>query len=234
MYKRLSDEDRKFWNAKAEQDKIRYDTELSNYTPPPGHDARGNLIDTQRPRRKNKRGTKDPDAPKRASGPYVLFTNEMRPMIMKQFPGIKFVEMGRILGERWRALTPEQKSRYEELAQEDKLRFQMETQQHNAAQAAQQQQLQKQLQQQQNEHQHQAYMHAQVGLDVQNPTQTMVATPVPSQATFHNTIQATTSMPHNQGMYMEAHHSSYYPPPEYDPSKYHLPSVPSSHHQFQH
>merc|ERR1712024_146598 len=66
--------------------------------------------------------------------------NEMRPLVMKQFPGIKFVEMGRILGERWRALTPDEKSRYEHLAAEDNMRFQVEMQTYNANQAAAQQQ----------------------------------------------------------------------------------------------
>merc|ERR1712045_389299 len=109
MYKNLTSEEKAIWVERAEQDKLRYDQEMSLYTPPPGHDARGNLIEEQRPRKRNKRAPKDPDAPKRASGAYVFFTNEMRPMVMKQFPGIKFVEMGRILGERWRALQPQEK-----------------------------------------------------------------------------------------------------------------------------
>ena len=104
--------------------------------PPPGHDARGVLIEDHRPRKRNKRGPKDPAAPKRASGAYVFFTNEMRPKVLQEFPGIKFVELGRVLGERWRALTPQQKKRYEDMAAEDKVRFQMEMQQYTANQAA--------------------------------------------------------------------------------------------------
>merc|ERR1712038_247356 len=142
MYKLLSPEEKATWVTRADQDKLRYEKELEDYTPPPGHDARGNLIEEHRPRKRSKRPQKDPFAPKRASGAYVFFTNEMRPMVMKQFPGIKFVEMGRILGERWRALTPEEKARYEKLAQQDKVRFQLEMQQYTANQALQQQQQQ--------------------------------------------------------------------------------------------
>ena len=40
------------------------------------------------------------------------------------------------MGERWRALTPQQKKRYEDMAAEDKVRFQMEMQQYTANQAA--------------------------------------------------------------------------------------------------
>ena len=88
-------------------------------------------MEDHRPRKRSKRGPKDPAAPKRASGAYVFFTNEMRPVIMKEFPGIKFVEMGRILGERWRSLNAVDKRKYEDMAAEDKLRFQVEMQRYN-------------------------------------------------------------------------------------------------------
>ena len=158
MYKNLTPEEKATWVARAEADKQRYDQEIANYVPPPGHDARGNVIEDQRPKRRAKRGPKDPDAPKRASGAYVFFTNEMRPVVMKEFPGIRFVEMGRILGERWRALTANEKSRYENLAAEDKMRFQVEMQQYTANQAVQQQQ-QAQQQQAQQQAQAQALAH---------------------------------------------------------------------------
>jgi high mobility group protein B2 len=136
MYKNLTPEEKGTWEARAQQDKARYDAALAAYVPPPGHDARGVLIEDHRPRKRNKRGPKDPAAPKRASGAYVFFTNEMRPKVLVEFPGIKFVELGKVLGERWRALTPQQKKRYEEMAAEDKVRFQMEMQQYTANQAA--------------------------------------------------------------------------------------------------
>lgn len=136
MYKNLTPEEKGTWEARAAQDKARYDAEISAYVPPPGHDARGVLIEDHRPRKRNKRGPKDPAAPKRASGAYVFFTNDMRPKVLQEFPGIKFVELGKVLGERWRALTPQQKKRYEDMAAEDKVRFQMEMQQYTANQAA--------------------------------------------------------------------------------------------------
>eukprot|EP00549_Striatella_unipunctata_P001617 CAMPEP_0118686686 /NCGR_PEP_ID=MMETSP0800-20121206/7956_1 /TAXON_ID=210618 ORGANISM="Striatella unipunctata, Strain CCMP2910" /NCGR_SAMPLE_ID=MMETSP0800 /ASSEMBLY_ACC=CAM_ASM_000638 /LENGTH=311 /DNA_ID=CAMNT_0006583769 /DNA_START=446 /DNA_END=1381 /DNA_ORIENTATION=+ len=142
MYKNLTPEERATWDAKSSEDKSRYDAQIAAYVPPPGHDARGNLIEDHRPRKRSKRAPKDPAAPKRASGAYVFFTNEMRPQVLKEYPGIKFVEMGRILGERWRALSPEDKKRFEDLAAQDKLRFQVEMQQYTANQASTQQQAQ--------------------------------------------------------------------------------------------
>lgn len=161
MYKNLTQEEMATWVARAEDDKKRYDEQIAQYVPPPGHDAHGNLIDDLRPKRRNKRGPKDPYAPKRASGAYVFFTNEMRPIIMEQFPGIKFVDMGRILGERWRALTTEEKAKYETMATEDKTRFQIEMQQYTLTQAAAQQKQLKQLHIQQQQQIHAMAQHQQ-------------------------------------------------------------------------
>lgn len=136
MYKNLTPEEKASWESRANQDKARFDTEISVYVPPPGHDARGVLIEDLRPRKRNKRGPKDPAAPKRASGAYVFFTNYMRPKVLQEYPGIKFVELGKVLGERWRALTPEEKKRFEAAASDDKVRFQVEMQQYTATQAA--------------------------------------------------------------------------------------------------
>lgn len=134
MYKNLTAEEKATWEARAQQDKVRYDAEIAAYVPPPGHDSRGILIEDNRPRKRSKRGPKDPSAPKRASGAYVFFTNEMRPKVCTEYPGIKFVDLGKVLGERWRALTPEEKKRYEDMAAEDKIRFQMEMQQYTSTQ----------------------------------------------------------------------------------------------------
>lgn len=161
MYKNLTPEEKATWVTRAEEDKKRYDEQLSQYVPPPGHDARGNVIGDQAPKRRTKRGPKDPNAPKRASGAYVFFTNEMRPIVMEQFPGIKFVDMGRILGERWRALTAEEKTKFEAMSAEDKMRFQLEMQQYTANQAAAQQAQQAQQAQLQQQQQMQAMAHHQ-------------------------------------------------------------------------
>eukprot|EP00538_Stauroneis_constricta_P011782 CAMPEP_0119570678 /NCGR_PEP_ID=MMETSP1352-20130426/43734_1 /TAXON_ID=265584 /ORGANISM="Stauroneis constricta, Strain CCMP1120" /LENGTH=363 /DNA_ID=CAMNT_0007620349 /DNA_START=114 /DNA_END=1205 /DNA_ORIENTATION=+ len=136
MYKNLTPEEKSTWESRAAQDKARYEAELAAYVPPPGHDSRGILIEDHRPRKRSKRPPKDPSAPKRASGAYVFFTNVMRPKVMEEFPGIKFVELGRVLGERWRGLTAEDKKQFEDMAAQDKLRFQMEMQQYTASQAS--------------------------------------------------------------------------------------------------
>jgi high mobility group protein B2 len=75
MYKNLTPEEKATWEARASQDKARYDAEIAAYQPPPGHDARGVLIEEHRPRKRSKRGPRDPAAPKRASIKNFLESN---------------------------------------------------------------------------------------------------------------------------------------------------------------
>jgi len=136
MYKCMTPQEKELWNQRASQDKDRYNAEMAAYAPPPGHDARGNLIEDHRVQSRKVKKVKDPNAPKRARGSFVFFTFTMRPQIMKESPGIKFVELGTRMGERWRALTPEEKKKYEDMAAEDKIRFNSEMQKYMAQKAA--------------------------------------------------------------------------------------------------
>merc|ERR1740139_1049439 len=168
MYKALVPEEKNFWEQKALEDKARFEVEMANYQPPPGHDAKGNFImsamkESKRPRRKP---PKDPLAPKRARGSYVFFTYDARPQILREYPDIKFIDLGHVMGERWRALTPEEKYQYEGLAKQDKIRFAQEMEKykmnramedaaavHENAHLMYQQQMQQQLELQQQQHQ---------------------------------------------------------------------------------
>ena len=158
MYKCLSTEEKQRWEAHASQDKARYEAEMTTYgefcvewinyvlyfcssmphllcfllAPPPGYDATGNLVEDRRLNKKYMKKHKDPEQPKRARGSFVFFTFDMRPKVMEEYPGIKFVDMGVILGERWRALPAEDKQKFEEMAQEDKSRFNKEMEEYSA------------------------------------------------------------------------------------------------------
>ena len=136
MYKCLSQEEKNRWEAHAAQDKARYEAEMTTYVPPPGYDATGNLVEDRRLNKKYMKKARDPDQPKRARGSFVFFTFDMRPKVTAENPGIKFVDMGVVLGERWRALPPEEKSKYENQAAEDKARFNREMEEYSARRAA--------------------------------------------------------------------------------------------------
>ena len=133
MYKSLTPEEKARWEEAAVQDKDRYENAMSNYVPPPGFDPTGQLLEAPggMGRRFNKK-VKDPNAPKRARGSYVFFTLDARPKIMAETPDIKFTDLGHVMGERWRALSAEEKKGYEDLANADKKRFQDEMAAYNA------------------------------------------------------------------------------------------------------
>lgn len=134
MYKSLSPKEKSRWEEAAAQDKERFENDLSTYQPPPGFDAKGNLMESHiiglGVGRKNKK-EKDPNAPKRACGSYVFFTLDARPKILEETPDLTFREIGSVMGERWRALSAEDKQKYDDLANNDKKRFKEEIDMYN-------------------------------------------------------------------------------------------------------
>jgi hypothetical protein len=61
---------------------------------------------------KKEKKAKDPDAPKRPASAYILFSNAKRAEVVKANPGAKLPEVAKILGGMWKALTPEQQSKF--------------------------------------------------------------------------------------------------------------------------
>lgn len=127
MYKSLSPEEKSEWILRAQRDRERYEEEMKHYTPSYGFDKDGNLLaEFSVPRKNSKTNAKDPHHPKRARGSFLLFTMDERPKILAEQPGVKFTEIGGILGERWRNLSEEERKKYDDLAEQDKLRFTQE------------------------------------------------------------------------------------------------------------
>eukprot|EP00957_Ditylum_brightwellii_P021458 1618634-Ditylum_brightwellii.AAC.1 len=105
----LMPEEKGQWEAHTTYDKERYDQEMVHYIPPPGYNAQGVLINNCKYSCKAKKQT-DQNAPKCTCRSFAFFPFEMRPRILKEFPGIKFVEMGTMMGEWWCALPPAEKN----------------------------------------------------------------------------------------------------------------------------
>ncbi|KAH8204224.1 hypothetical protein TruAng_001644 [Truncatella angustata] len=82
---------------------------------------------------KAKRGKKDPNAPKRGLSAYMFFANEQRENVRDENPGISFGQVGKILGERWKALNDKQRTPYEAKAAADKKRYEDEKAAYQAA-----------------------------------------------------------------------------------------------------
>ncbi|ESQ32633.1 hypothetical protein EUTSA_v10003803mg [Eutrema salsugineum] len=73
-------------------------------------------------KRKQKK-KKDPNAPKRAMSGFMFFSQMERDNIKKTHPGIAFGEVGKVLGDKWRQMSAEEKEPYEAKAQVDKKRY---------------------------------------------------------------------------------------------------------------
>ena len=86
----------------------------------------------------------DPMAPKRGLSAYMFFANEQRENVREENPGIAFGlflfqiplsphltdlilgQVGKVLGERWKALSPPDRQPYEDKAKADKERYDAE------------------------------------------------------------------------------------------------------------
>ena len=86
--KKLSKEDRAYWDGIALKDKERYMVEKASYTGP-----------WQVPW---KRAKKDPSAPKRPMSAFLYFSQGKRTLLKKEHPEMKNTEVSRLLGEMWR------------------------------------------------------------------------------------------------------------------------------------
>jgi len=75
---------------------------------------------------------KDPNAPKRGLSAYMFFANEHRDKVREENPGIKFGDVGKLLGEKWKELTDKEKGPFEAKAKADKERYESEKARYNA------------------------------------------------------------------------------------------------------
>jgi len=75
---------------------------------------------------------KDPNAPKRGLSAYMFFANEQRENVRDENPGISFGQVGKVLGDRWKALDEKARQPYEKKAQTDKKRYEDEKAKYNA------------------------------------------------------------------------------------------------------
>ena len=104
----------------AAADKVRYENEMKDYVPPKGG------VDTASSSNKNKKGKvqkKDPNAPKKPLSSFMIFSNEVRAQIKKDHPEMTFGELGKKIGELFRALSSDKKLKYEDLAKKEKEKY---------------------------------------------------------------------------------------------------------------
>ena len=110
----------------AREDKERYEGEMTDYTPPPS--------DEEGAGKKKSSGKKDPNKPKRGKSAYLFFCADHREKAKEELgDGAKATEVTAELGRQWNELKASTKAsdkkkleKYEELAREDKERYESE------------------------------------------------------------------------------------------------------------
>ncbi|KAI8390215.1 high mobility group box domain-containing protein [Blakeslea trispora] len=79
-----------------------------------------------KPEEKKRRTKKDPNSPKRGLSAYMFFSQERRATVKEENPEASFGQIGKILGEKWQAMSAEEKKPYVEKAEADKKRYESE------------------------------------------------------------------------------------------------------------
>ncbi|GAB5035313.1 fact complex subunit ssrp1 [Nannochloropsis oceanica] len=72
---------------------------------------------------KKKRAKKDPNAPKKSLSGYMLFTQASREQLKVEQPSLKVTEVSKVMGERWRGMSAEEKKPFEDQAKEAKIKY---------------------------------------------------------------------------------------------------------------
>ena len=78
------------------------------------------------------KAVKDPNAPKRPLSAYLIFCKENRGRVLKESPGLSIGQVGKALGERWRAIGPEEKAGFEAKAKAAKAEYLKAVEAYNA------------------------------------------------------------------------------------------------------
>jgi len=85
----------------------------------------GSDTEKEKPKKKKvKKGKKDKsDGPKRPPSAYMYFAQKMRPVLKDENPDANFAQIGRLLGDKWKELSAEEKKPYEALNKEAKAKY---------------------------------------------------------------------------------------------------------------
>ncbi|GIL44113.1 hypothetical protein Vafri_1648 [Volvox africanus] len=83
--------------------------------------AKGEGAEAGKPKKEKK--VKDPNAPKKNLTAFMYFSNSNREKVKAENPGIAFGEVGKMLGERWKGMSLDEKAPYEQMAAKDKVRY---------------------------------------------------------------------------------------------------------------
>ena len=112
LWKNTDDDEKAKYQEMAAEDKKRYESEMSDYVPS-GDES-------------TKKKSKDKKAPKGAKNAYIIFCSENRDQVKEDNENMSSKEIISELARLWKNTDEEEKARYQELANEDKKRYESE------------------------------------------------------------------------------------------------------------
>uniref|UniRef100_A0A7S2GRI5 HMG box domain-containing protein n=1 Tax=Helicotheca tamesis TaxID=374047 RepID=A0A7S2GRI5_9STRA len=121
-FKQLSEKEAKKWNKKAAKDKIRYQEEMKNYTPP----SDDSDSDDEPRGKKKKKQKKDPNKPKRNQSAFFLYSNAVRSRVKSENPDAAFGDIAKLISVEFKALSSKERAKWDKAAAKDKVRYQRE------------------------------------------------------------------------------------------------------------
>ncbi|GMH02400.1 hypothetical protein Nepgr_004239 [Nepenthes gracilis] len=74
-------------------------------------------------KKKKQKKKKDPNAPKRATTSFFYFSQAERENVKKENPGIAFLDVAKVLSNKWKSMSAEEKEPFEQKARTDKKRY---------------------------------------------------------------------------------------------------------------
>ena len=80
---------------------------------------------------KIKKPKKDPEEPKKPKSSYMFYCDEFRDSIVSNNPGIRLGDVSKKLGAGWKKVSEEEKSKYIDLSEKDKERYEQEKEEYN-------------------------------------------------------------------------------------------------------
>jgi len=124
-WKKLTDEAKKPYAAKAIEEKTKYDNKLEEYQKSSQYREYQEQLktmdgsddeDNEPTTKKRTKRLKDTNAPKKPQSAYFFFLGERRPQVKKEHPDQKITEIAKTLGAEWRELSASEKKKWEEKA----------------------------------------------------------------------------------------------------------------------
>ncbi len=130
-YKQLTAEEKQKYTDQAEEAKAAYDKAMEKYTPPDDDEDNDSDDGTKKSVKSasstsKKKAKKDPNAPKRAKSAYMFYNQLNRSTVKDENSSLSFGELGKLMGQKYKALTPEERAKYDKMAEDDKERYSRE------------------------------------------------------------------------------------------------------------